>query len=245
VADNSNRKVANGVVALSSAAVLAVYGAGYERTRAAADRFAAHGSERRARGPAAPAGPAMAPVAAPRVPADVKPAPVLTPAPAAGAVAVDDASASAAPVARTARAEIAPPTTPPKMAPRQEAPAAAGTASDTPVAETALPTPEPAPAPAAPAAPAAADKLAYRDGTYLGWGSCRHGDIQASVVIENGRIASATVAQCLTRYSCAWINPLPPQIVKQQGTTFDYVSGATESSDAFQDAVADALSHAQ
>jgi uncharacterized protein with FMN-binding domain len=53
------------------------------------------------------------------------------------------------------------------------------------------------------------------------------------------------VAQCLTRYSCAWINPLPGQIVKQQGTTFDYVSGATESSDAFQDAVADALSHAQ
>jgi uncharacterized protein with FMN-binding domain len=92
---------------------------------------------------------------------------------------------------------------------------------------------------------AAAEEAALKDGTYYGWGSCRHGDIQAAVVIEGGRITSAAIAQCLTRYSCSWIDPLPPRIVRRQGTTFDYVSGATESSDAFQDAIADALSHAQ
>jgi uncharacterized protein with FMN-binding domain len=102
-----------------------------------------------------------------------------------------------------------------------------------------------APSTALSTAPAAAEKAPYRDGTYFGWGTSRHGDIQAAVLVEDGKIVSATVAQCLTRYSCAWISPLPPRIVRDQGTTFDYVSGATESSDAFQDAVADALTHAQ
>ena len=37
----SNKKVANGLVALSSAAVLAVYAAGYTRTRSAARQFEA------------------------------------------------------------------------------------------------------------------------------------------------------------------------------------------------------------
>lgn len=85
----------------------------------------------------------------------------------------------------------------------------------------------------------------YKDGTYLGWGSCRHGDIQASVVIESGRIASATIARCLTRYSCSWIEHLPPQVTARQSAEVDYVSGATESSDAFREAVVDALSKAK
>ena len=85
----------------------------------------------------------------------------------------------------------------------------------------------------------------YRDGTYLGWGSCRHGDIQASVVIEGGRIASAAIAQCRTRYSCSWIDMLPGQVVSRQSTNVDYVSGATQSTDAFADAVAEALSKAK
>jgi uncharacterized protein with FMN-binding domain len=87
--------------------------------------------------------------------------------------------------------------------------------------------------------------VTYRDGTYFGWGTSRHGDIQAAVVIEGGRITTARVAQCLTRYSCSWITPIPPRILSRQGVTYDYVSGATESSDAFQDAIAEALSQAQ
>jgi hypothetical protein len=43
----SSKKVANSVVALSSAAVLAVYSAGYTRTRAAAAALEAQQLERR------------------------------------------------------------------------------------------------------------------------------------------------------------------------------------------------------
>jgi len=85
----------------------------------------------------------------------------------------------------------------------------------------------------------------FKDGTYLGWGYCRHGDIQASVAVEAGRIVSATIARCLTRYSCSWIEALPGQVVSRQSPEVDYVSGATESTDAFHDAVADALSKAK
>jgi uncharacterized protein with FMN-binding domain len=92
---------------------------------------------------------------------------------------------------------------------------------------------------------AAPEPRPYRDGTYLGWGRSRHGDIQASVIIEGGRIASATIAQCLTRYSCAVIAALPPQVALRQSPDVDYVSGATQSANAFYSAVVEALSKAR
>ncbi|HEX4565155.1 MAG TPA: FMN-binding protein, partial [Vicinamibacterales bacterium] len=85
----------------------------------------------------------------------------------------------------------------------------------------------------------------WKDGTYFGWGTSRHGDIQAQVVIEGGRIASATIAQCLTRYSCSVIGKLPPQVAERQSPEVDYVSGATQSTDAFYYAVVEALSKAK
>jgi uncharacterized protein with FMN-binding domain len=97
----------------------------------------------------------------------------------------------------------------------------------------------PPPAPAAPAAPA------WKDGIYYGWGSSRHGDIQAAVVIEGGRIASAAIVRCLTRYSCSVIDRLPPQVAQRQSPEVDYVSGATQSANAFYYAVADALNQAK
>ena len=84
-------------------------------------------------------------------------------------------------------------------------------------------------------------KSGYKDGTYLGWGHCRHGDIQAQVVIADGRIASATIAQCLTRYSCSVIEKLPPEVAQRQSPDVDTISGATQSGDAFYYAVLDAL----
>jgi uncharacterized protein with FMN-binding domain len=86
---------------------------------------------------------------------------------------------------------------------------------------------------------------ALKDGSYTGWGTSRHGDIQATVVVENGRIASATISQCLTRYSCSWIAALPPQVVSRQSPETDYVSGATQSTNAFYYAVVEALSKAK
>jgi uncharacterized protein with FMN-binding domain len=111
------------------------------------------------------------------------------------------------------------------------------------------PAPPPAAAPAAIAnpggAPTPAAATRWKDGTFLGWGTSRHGDIQASVEVRDGRIVSATIAQCLTRYSCSWIAPLPGQVVARQSPETDYVSGATQSTNAFYYAVVDALSKAK
>jgi uncharacterized protein with FMN-binding domain len=98
------------------------------------------------------------------------------------------------------------------------------------------------PSPAAPAAPAAP---AWKDGTYTGWGYSRHGDIEARVVVEKGRIISAVISQCRTRYSCDVIDMLPPQVVERQSPEVDYVSGATQSADAFYGGVVAALDSAK
>jgi uncharacterized protein with FMN-binding domain len=210
----SGKKVANSLVALSSAAVLAVYAAGYTRTRSAAAKFESQTNERR---PALPAPPANVPATEELQPRVVAPAVrlVLTP-----------AKPEAAPT------EAAPPT----PDPRTPVPAVL-TPEPAPIAEQAPPPPPPVPAP--PAAPV------WKDGSYTGWGTSRHGDIQASVIIEGGRIASATIAQCLTRYSCSVIEKLPPEVAQRQSPEVDYVSGATQSTNAFYYAVVEALNKAK
>lgn len=215
-----SQKLASNLVALSSAAILTVYAAGYLRTRPAAQRFAVESAQR---GPESPARPSQAPPSVGSAP----PGRAVFP----GAVSPRSAPTSAA----VLNAEPAPGSS---TVPSSSTPPAVETTSPTapefepPTAET-------------PAASIAAQQDEYRDGTYLGWGSCRHGDIQASVVIEGGRIVSAGIAQCLTRYSCSWIAALPGEVVSRQGINVDYVSGATQSVDAFTDAVANALSKAK
>jgi uncharacterized protein with FMN-binding domain len=126
------------------------------------------------------------------------------------------------------------------------APATVQTPAPVPAPQTPAPSPVPTPAPApVPAPPAAPTTSKWKDGTYTGWGTSRHGDIQATVVIESGRIASATISQCLTRYSCSIVTPLLPQIVSRQSPETDYVSGATQSTNALYYAVVEALSKAK
>lgn len=84
-----------------------------------------------------------------------------------------------------------------------------------------------------------------KDGTYTGYGTSRHGDIEAAVEIKDGRIVSAYITQCLTRYSCSRIAAIIPQVVARQSAEVDYVTGATQSSDAFYYAVREALSKAK
>ena len=105
----------------------------------------------------------------------------------------------------------------------------------------------PVAAPAAPAAPAvdSAKSAGWKDGTYSGWGTSRHGDIEATVVIENGKITGAIISRCLTRYSCSWVAHLQAQVVTRQSPEVDNVSGATQSANAFYYAVVDALSKAK
>src|SRR5690348_16087773 len=212
-----------GIVALSSAAVLAIYSAGYAATSGAARRFEEQDT---ARAKARPAVAAFTPV---------------TPGPA----------APLPPVPRSPQTKLASPVAPPhespSITPDPLAVAAIPGASEPATDLTALVAPVPAATPAAaaqPMAPTAAATPAvppYKDGTYSGWGSSRHGDIQAEVVIAQGRIASARIQQCLTRYSCSWIAALPGQVVSRQSADVDYISGATQSSDAFYYAIAEAL----
>jgi uncharacterized protein with FMN-binding domain len=214
----SGGKVANRLVALSSAAVLTVYAAGYARTRPAAERLET--AERpRFVSPARPAtsGHAVAASSPSRA--------------AAGSPAVGKTTSSGHPRA-------------PKPAARAAHPAAAAPVSTGTVeAPVAVPAVEAAPpvveAPAVPAQPQ------YKDGTYAGWGTSRHGDIEATVVIESGRIASAVISQCWTRYSCSCVAHLQGQVVGRQSPEVDYVSGATQSVNAFYYAVVQALSKAK
>ena len=86
----------------------------------------------------------------------------------------------------------------------------------------------------------------YKDGTYSGWGTSRHGDIQASVTIYSGRITAVSIAQCRTRYSCDVIAHLPGKVLKDQTPEkLNNVSGATQSVDAFYYAVVDAMNKAK
>jgi uncharacterized protein with FMN-binding domain len=219
------------LVALGSAAVLAVYAAGFARTKAAADRFAGEDTGRRRPVPAGPGTVADA--------AEAKPV----------AVASTPAVPEPTPNAKDSVATVKPVVV-------EKSKAVPATAS-TPAAPSAVPLPVPASAPVAPPAPVAAPVSAkpapvaadtsaqarpkWKDGVFLGWGSSRHGDIQAAVEIKDGEILSASIAQCLTQYSCSWIDALPPQVVTRQSAEVDYVSGATQSSNAFYYAVLNAL----
>jgi uncharacterized protein with FMN-binding domain len=207
---SANQKISTSLVTLSSAAILAVYVAGYQRTRSAEDEFEAQALRRKT----------TAPVAVATPPAEAIPAVADSP----------------APPPRKDR-----PRSSPSRIPKAASPAPQVTPS--------------APRETPPAPTTAPPRSQYKDGTYLGWGTSRHGDIQASVEIDSGRIVSAAIVQCLTRYSCSWISPrtpgtgspefdLPGQVVTRQSANVDYVSGATESSDAFYQAIAQALSKA-
>ena len=249
----SNKKVTNGLVALSSAAIVVIYSAGFMKTRAAAAKLdeASNDRDRRPPMPAPPtAGERQTPdrieppvsmartetgVTSPVMP-KVEPTQIDAARPTAGHVA-DAVGSTMANKAVSESAHAMPP------AATESAPAHTTTAA----LETA--TGLSAKAEEKIAEKAAADLLMpkehLKDGVYLGWGTCRHGDIQASVTVENGRITASSIAQCWTRYSCSWVSHLPPQVVGRQGPEVDYVSGATQSSNAFYWAVTDALTKAK
>jgi len=99
-------------------------------------------------------------------------------------------------------------------------------------------------APAA-ATSAPATTALYKDGTYTGTGTSRHGNISASVVVQGGKIVSAAITQCGTRYPCSDIASLPGQVVTRQSATVNFVSGATDSSQAYRGAIQNALAKAK
>jgi uncharacterized protein with FMN-binding domain len=110
-----------------------------------------------------------------------------------------------------------------------------------------LPAPTAVPAPPVTgdsAATVTARTTQYRDGSYTGMGENRHGDVKVTVTIAGGRIAAAPISQCGMQYPCSRIAMLPGQVLARQNTDVDLVSGATMSSTAYQEAVLQALAEA-
>ncbi|MBL8981068.1 MAG: FMN-binding protein, partial [Gemmatimonadetes bacterium] len=230
------------LVAISSAAVFAVYSAGYVRTQSAAEALDLEMAARRA------AGRREAPVAAP----DSSPLQVLRDTvaalqdapPAARVVAVDTSVAprAATPkqVATTATDSVPTPTVaaaPVDSTPRQNVPA---------IPEYVAP---PAPAAAPPVATDSATSTPVpkvvkplRDGAFHGYGSSRHGDIEVRIEIVGQKVVYAEISRCMTRWPCSIVERLPAQVIERQTADVDIISGATASSDAFYMAVLDALS---
>ena len=249
-------KVSNSLVAVSSAAVLAVYGAGYAKTQSAAEQleaqFATQSSSRSSvRRPAAAARPSgggvsvqpeargvpAQPEAQPQTMARLAPAPNPESSVVPGSATPGSASpAPASPVQPASSA--APQKTEPAvtLAPDAFIPGVTPVAPPPQFAKPAVINPNDPPTQGLPP---------WKDGTYSGWGSCRHGDIEATVVIQAGKIASAAISRCETRYSCDVISELIPQVAKRQSPDVDNVSGATQSGDAFYLAVLDALGKAK
>jgi uncharacterized protein with FMN-binding domain len=231
----------NNLVALGTAAVIAVYATGYARTRAAAAEFADEGRER------PPVHPATHDAVLPTV---ATPEPTAPPAaaPAKTAVSTPDSSRPASPKKVVTKAPK--PDTATKVASAPSSPPAA-VAVTPPATAATIPTPPQTPpkdttVKAVADTASQADKNAgYKDGMFTGWGTSRHGDIQATVMIKEGKIVGAVISECLTQYSCSWISMLPQQVIDRQSAEVDFVSGATQSTNAFYYAVLNALKKAK
>lgn len=269
----SRRTGHTNLVTLGSAAVLAVYTAGYVRTKPAADRMEAA---------SAASGRRRAPVPDASISSSAPPSAVdrQVPASAAGDSSQDMTVANAAPAnvvssKNTATQDVStekpketskeiPPVGKSALPSQAQADVSKATLVDTSaqavtssISATATPpqsTTPVVPPPIVTAAPPTTDSAAasppaakplWKDGVYTGRGRSRHGDIEATVEIQNHRIVSAVISQCLTRYSCSWINPLLPQVISRQSADVDVVSGATESANALYYAVLQALSFAK
>ena len=253
---------------MGSAAVIAVYTAGFLHTAKAAAKQAADergpsgssgrggngGGSRESVRPetAAPAPvPAVLATSAPKLPvtAPATPPPAAVPAtlqtPTPAPVAVAPVVPAPAPVAPAVMTAVAPTAVPVVV----NTPASPAPVPSTPVPVAAMPAaPAPAAAASVTATPVAAALPAkkYKDGAYFGWGSCRHGDLKVIVELKDDKIVSANIAECYTRYSKNVISRLPGQLVtRQKPEALDRVSGASESSDAYYYAVVEALKAAK
>jgi uncharacterized protein with FMN-binding domain len=228
----------NNLVALGSAAVFSVYSAGYFRTREAAERFAGESVQRRSAVALSPETNVRAETPRTNVPqANVAVRAVIKPSsskksgvPSTESPAVQAAPAASAPAASAPPASA--PAVPPAPVPVAPAPAPAQTVVAPTIDSTTI-------------APERKSDGKLKDGVFYGWGTSRHGDIQASIEIENGKIIGAYISQCRTQYSCSWVSALPGQVVQRQSAEVDYVSGATQSSNAFYYGVVEALKKAR
>ncbi|MBB6674453.1 FMN-binding protein [Cohnella nanjingensis] len=85
----------------------------------------------------------------------------------------------------------------------------------------------------------------YTDGSYTGMGSNRRGSIEVTVTIKNDKITDVEVSHFAMHYSESDIVGLPDEVLQKQSAKVKNVSGATYSTQAFEDAVQNAISQAK
>ncbi len=232
-----SRKITRRLVALSSAAVLAVYAVGYLQTDPAAQQIAAQ---------------EVAPSAVTGVPATATPLSQMVRNAVAAATATTSTAAptdtSASSTVAAATSTAAPTDTSASSAVAASAPVATpATVPATSTPRPAIPTPRAvatAVRPTASPTPTVVVTARYKDGSYVGQGYSRHGDIQATVIVKGGQIVSANVTACSTRYPCDVIDPMVGEVIQLQGPPVDGISRATDSSMAYYGAVQQALAKA-
>jgi uncharacterized protein with FMN-binding domain len=85
----------------------------------------------------------------------------------------------------------------------------------------------------------------YKEGSFTGSGSNRRGSIQVTVTIKKDKITDVEISDFAMHYSIDDVVGLPNEALQKQSAQVDNVSGATYSTQAFEDAMQEALSQAQ
>jgi uncharacterized protein with FMN-binding domain len=84
----------------------------------------------------------------------------------------------------------------------------------------------------------------YKDGTFTGTGWNRRGQIGVAVTLKNDKITDVQISNWGMHYSERDVQGLPSEVMQKQNVQVNNVSGATYSTQAFTDAVQDALNQA-
>jgi uncharacterized protein with FMN-binding domain len=222
-------RIGNKLIAICSAAIGIIYAAGYTVTEAT--------SASTLQSQAAIVQPA--PTAAPT---NTLPTPTGLPQPTDTPAAVQSEQITANPAASQNITIKPTPTKTPaptaKPAPAESIITPAPTAKPTPQKIVPTPTPTPAPTPVA-------QNQKYHDGTYSGSGTNRFGTVEVAVTITKGKIAKVDITSSRTRYPQRYIDGLPQEVLNAQDYNIDTVSGATNSSMDFINAVHQALLQAE
>jgi uncharacterized protein with FMN-binding domain len=87
-------------------------------------------------------------------------------------------------------------------------------------------------------------KQIYKDGIYQGTGMNRRGSMGAAVTLKNDKITDVEIIDFAMHYSEDDVVGLPQEVLQSQSAQVNNVSGATYSTQAFEDAVQEALSQA-
>ncbi|MBA2943761.1 FMN-binding protein [Paenibacillus sp. CGMCC 1.16610] len=88
-------------------------------------------------------------------------------------------------------------------------------------------------------------KSQYKSGTFEGSGSNRRGSIGVKVTITNDKITDVEISHFAMHYSEKDVVGLPEEVIQKQSAQVQNVSGATYSTQAFQDAIENALTQAR